>query len=136
LRENKDAGLWAAEPDLAGRDEPLVCVGGRHADVDDRDVRSLARDEALQLDCVAGLATNLDSRVALFVTDKQKGESTMSGSVDSRSGPSPPARWPAPLKRNAGRTQVKGLFDRHTAPAHGCRPEAACRSSRRLRHSQ
>jgi hypothetical protein len=64
-----------------------------------------------------------DSR-APFVTDKQKEESTMSGSVDSRSGRSPPARWPAPPKRNAGRTQVKGLFDRHTAPSRGCRPEA------------
>jgi hypothetical protein len=29
---------------------------------------------------------------------------------------------------------VKGLFDRQTAPARGCRTEAACRTSRILRH--
>ena len=35
LREDEDARLGKARADLRGRDEPLVGVGGRHADVDD-----------------------------------------------------------------------------------------------------
>jgi hypothetical protein len=40
----------------------------------------------------------------------------------------PRAAWPNPVG-----TQVKGLFGRHTAPARGSCPEAACRTSRKRR---
>src|SRR5262245_59754740 len=52
-----------ARPDLARGDEPLVGVGRRHADVDDRDVRPPRRHLAQQLRRVAGLADDLDAGV-------------------------------------------------------------------------
>ena len=61
-------------PDLLGGDEPFVGVRGRHADVDDRDVRPLEPDLPDQRFRVLDLGNHLDLRLAEQADDSFPGE--------------------------------------------------------------
>ena len=63
LGEDENGCLWLLGPDCLGRDEALVGVGGRHPDVDDRDVGVLAADRPEQAVGIVLLGHNLDARV-------------------------------------------------------------------------
>ena len=61
LREDDGCHLRVRAPDLLGGEQPLVRVGGRHADVDDGDVRGVAFHEPHELVGAAHLADDVDS---------------------------------------------------------------------------
>ena len=70
--------------DAAGRDEPLVGVRRRHADVDDRDVRLLCERRGPQeLVGVGGLADHVDARVGEQPGESRPDEHDVVGDYDA-----------------------------------------------------
>jgi hypothetical protein len=60
-RENEDCGLWHLLADHAGGIEPFARVGGRHPDVDDRELGSMLANEVDELGRVSALADDLEA---------------------------------------------------------------------------
>ena len=60
LREDDRRHVRVCAADLLGGEQALVRVGGRHADVDDGDVRRVSCDEPQKLRGGAGLRGHLD----------------------------------------------------------------------------
>jgi hypothetical protein len=64
LREDEHADLRERRADALRGGEPLVGVGGRHADIDERYVREVARDGLVQLGRVRDRGDDLDAVIA------------------------------------------------------------------------
>ena len=83
LREHEHADRRVELTDALRRDDPLVGVRRRHADVDDRAIGLGRRDRAHQPVDVAGLADDLDAGAVEHAHDPLAGEHRVIGNDDS-----------------------------------------------------
>jgi hypothetical protein len=128
LREDEHGGVGVLLADLLRRDEPLVGVRGRHADVDDRDVGVVGADLQQQLLGVAGLADDLEAAVLEQAWRSPRAERTESSARTTRVVPSRSASAVPGVTIDSKRREVKRQARARRAgdPLGAGRPRSSC----------
>jgi hypothetical protein len=99
LGQDQHADAGVAGTDLLSGDESLICMGGRHADVDDGCVWRCLSDGSQQGGAVADLAGHVDSRLGEQAGNALAGEHDVVGydyphGISARYASGPLVRWP------------------------------------------